>query len=86
MIAHPAGLSCGAIVDRGGARIGVTHHTAQRCLRRALGLGVILALDDSPPPDRKPDITSEAKAWLVFLACRKAKDLGYLHELWTSAC
>src|SRR5208337_860516 len=26
----------------------------------------------------------EAKAWLVSLACRKAKDLGYPHELWTT--
>ena len=29
-------------------------------------------------------ITIEAKAWLTSLACRKAKDLGYLHELWTT--
>jgi hypothetical protein len=29
-------------------------------------------------------ITLEAKAWLVSLACRKAKDLGYPHELWTT--
>src|SRR6516225_11843219 len=27
---------------------------------------------------------AEAKAWLVSLACRKAKDLGYPHELWTT--
>src|ERR1700683_5494117 len=26
----------------------------------------------------------EAKAWLVSLACRKAKELGYPHELWTT--
>ena len=25
-----------------------------------------------------------AKAWVVDLACRKAKDLGYPHELWTT--
>ena len=30
-------------------------------------------------------ITSEAKAWLVSLACCKAKALGYPHELWTTA-
>ena len=33
---------------------------------------------------REPTITIEAKAWLVDLACRKAKDLGYPHELWTT--
>ena len=67
-----------------GAQIGVTHHTVQRCLRRAVQFGVIAALDDSPRPSRKPDITSEAKAWLTSLACQKAKDLGYPHELWTT--
>jgi hypothetical protein len=34
------------------------------------------ALDDRPRPGREPTITLEAKAWLVSLACRKAKDLG----------
>jgi hypothetical protein len=28
--------------------------------------------------------TIEAKAWLTSLACRKAKELGYPHELWTT--
>jgi transposase len=67
-----------------GAQIGVTHQTVQRCLRRAARLGVIAALDDSPRPGKAPDITPEAKAWLLSLACRKAKDLGYPHELWTT--
>ena len=67
-----------------GRRIGVTHHTVLRCLRRAERLGVMTALDDSPRSGRKPDITAEAKAWLVSLACQKAKDLGYPHELWTT--
>ena len=67
-----------------GAQIGVTHHTVQRCLRRALRLGVLAALDDSPRPGKAPQITHEAKAWLVSLACQKAKALGYPHELWTT--
>ena len=32
----------------------------------------------------RPEITAEAKAWLVSLACRKAKELGYPHEVWTT--
>jgi transposase len=67
-----------------GARIGVTHHTVQRCLCRAARFGVMAALDDSPRPGKAPDITPAAKAWLVSLACQKAKDLGYPHELWTT--
>jgi transposase len=42
------------------------------------------ALDDSPRPGKEPEITAQARAWLVSLACRKAKDLGYPHELWTT--
>jgi hypothetical protein len=67
-----------------GAVIGVTHHTVQRCLRRAVRLGVMAALHDSPRPGKPPQITDAAKAWLVSLACQKAKDLGYPHELWTN--
>jgi hypothetical protein len=44
----------------------------------------------SPPltivlvPAESPTITFEAKTWLVSLACRKAKDVGYPHELWAT--
>jgi transposase len=67
-----------------GEAIGVTHQTVQRCLDRAVRLGAMAALDDSPRPGKAPEITDSAKAWLVSLACRKAKDLGYPHELWTT--
>ena len=65
-------------------KIGVTQQTVTRCLERAAGLGVIEALDDRPRAGRDPVITPEAKTWLVALACRKAKELGYPHELWTT--
>ena len=67
-----------------GRAIGVTHQTVERCLRRAERLGVLAALDDSPRPGREPTITEEARTFVVDLACRKAKDLGYPHELWTT--
>jgi hypothetical protein len=35
------------------------------------------ALNDRPRPGKEPTITAEAKAWVVNLACRKAKELGY---------
>jgi hypothetical protein len=53
-------------------------------MERAAELGVIAALDDRPRAGRDPVITAEAKIWLVALACRKAKELGYPHELWTT--
>src|ERR1700722_2595364 len=67
-----------------GEAVGVTHQTVLRCLNRAMRFGVMAALDDSPRPGKAPEITSDAKAWLVSLACQKAKDLGYPHELWTT--
>jgi transposase len=63
--------------------IGVTPQTVTRSGARH-GTGVIEALDDRPRAGRDPAITPEAKTWLVALACRKAKDLGYPHELWTT--
>ena len=42
------------------------------------------ALDDSPRPGKEPEITVPARAWLVSLACQKAKEVGYPHELWTT--
>jgi transposase len=67
-----------------GRALGVTHQTVERCLRRAERLGIMAALDDSPRPGREPVITNEARSFIVDLACRKAKDLGYPHELWTT--
>jgi transposase len=49
-----------------------------------LAHGPLAALDDRPRPGKEPTITPEAKAWLVSLACDKAKDHGYPHELWTT--
>ena len=67
-----------------GQALGVHHQTVQRCIARAVAYGAIAALDDRPRPGKEPTITAEARAWLVSLACRKAKDLGYPHELWTT--
>src|SRR6267154_6684441 len=67
-----------------GQRVGVHHQTVQRCIERALAYGPLMALDDRPRLGKEPTIAPEAKAWLVSLACDKAKDHGYPHELWTT--
>ena len=67
-----------------GQRLGVHHQTVQRCVERAVAYGPLAALDDRPRPGKEPTITPEAKAWLVSLACDKAKEHGYPHELWTT--
>ena len=66
-----------------GRRSGVHHQTVQRCVERAMAYGALAALDDRPRPGKEPTITPEAKAWLA-LACDKAKEHGYPHELWTT--
>ena len=67
-----------------GQAMGLHHQTVQRCIERAVAYGPIAALDDRARPGRAPTITAEAKAWVVNLACRKPKELGYPHELWTT--
>jgi Homeodomain-like domain len=64
--------------------VGAHHQTVQRCVERALVLCPLAALDDRPRPGKVPTITAEAKAWIVNIACRKAKELGYPHEVWTT--
>ena len=67
-----------------GQSLGVHHQTVERCVERAVAYGPLAALDDRPRPGKEPTITPEAKAWLVSLACDKAKEHGYPHELWTT--
>ena len=67
-----------------GQALGLHHQTVQRCVERAVAEGPMAALDERPRPGREPTITLEAKAWLTSLSCRKAKELGYPHELWTT--
>src|SRR5262249_18893112 len=68
----------------GGRRLGAPHQPVERCVGGALAYGPLAALDDRPRPGKEATITPEAKAWLVSLACDKAKDHGYPHELWTT--
>lgn len=56
----------------------------ERCVSKALDLGVRQALADLPGRGRPAAISAEARAWVVTLACQKPKDLGYAQELWTT--
>ena len=56
----------------------------ERCVSKALELGVAQALADLPGRGRRPAMTPESRAWVVSLACQKPKDLGYAQELWTT--
>jgi len=56
----------------------------ERCVSKALDLGVGAALRDLPGRGRRRSITGEDQTWVVDLACQKPKDLGYAQELWTT--
>src|SRR5215813_1762810 len=56
----------------------------ERCVSKALELGVRVALRDLPGRGRRQSISDEDKVWVVDLACQKPKDLGYAQELWTT--
>jgi transposase len=64
--------------------MGTNRPRVERCVSKALELGVAQALADLPGRGRRPAMTAEARAWVVSLACQKPKDLGYAQELWTT--
>ena len=54
-----------------------------KCIDKALAAGVQMGLKDRYHRPRAPEITDEAKAWVVSLACTKPKDHGLAAELWS---
>jgi transposase len=65
-------------------RLGTSRPKVERCIDKALQFGVERALDDLPGRGRRPVVTAEARAWVVSLACKQPKELGYSYELWTT--
>jgi transposase len=55
-----------------------------RCVNKALELGVENALNDLQRSGKTPTITKDAVAWLNSIACRKPKEIGLSYELWTT--
>ena len=64
-------------------QLGFSRPTIYKCIDKALAAGVQQGLKDSYHRPHAPEITEEAKAWVVRLACVKPKDLGLAAELWS---
>ena len=79
------GYAGGETVSSIARRLGTNRPKVERTIDRALRFGARAALDDLPRSGRPRAITEEARAWLVALACKKPKELGYAEELWTMA-
>ena len=65
--------------------LAVAVNTVRRCINRYNASGMNLALFDDERSGRPSEITDDAKAWVISIACRKPCDLGYAAELWTLA-
>jgi transposase len=66
------------------AALSTNRPKVERCIAKALQLGVRAALQDLPGRGRRARISDEDKTWVVNLACQKPKELGYAQELWTT--
>ena len=73
------GLSDQAVADKNG----VNRNTVVLCISKCLQFGLEAALNDLQRPGKPAQLTDDAKAWVLQLACQKPKDLGYSYELWT---
>lgn len=63
--------------------LGVSRPTIYKCIDKALAAGVSTGLRDRFHRPHAPQISDEAKAWVIDLACRQPKSLGLAAELWT---
>ena len=62
-------------------RLGFSRPMIYRCVDKALAAGVQMGLKDKYHRPHEPEITGEAKAWVVSIACTKPKDHGLAAEL-----
>jgi transposase len=61
----------------------VSRPSIYKCIDKALAAGIETGLKDKYHSPKDPVITTEAKAWVINLACTKPKDHGYAAEIWT---
>lgn len=64
-------------------RLGFSRPMIYRCVDKALAAGVQMGLKDKYHRPHEPEISDEAKAWVVSIACTKPKDHELAAELWS---
>jgi transposase len=64
-------------------QLGFSRPMIYRSVDKALAAGVQTGLKDKYHRPHEPEITDEAKAWVVSIACTKPKDHGSAAELWS---
>lgn len=64
-------------------QLGVSRPMIYKCIDKALAAGIQVGLKDAYHRPFAPEITEQAKAWVVSVACAKPKDVGLAAELWS---
>ncbi|MCA3218864.1 MAG: IS630 family transposase [Burkholderiales bacterium] len=77
------GFAAGTSITELQRQLGFSRPMIYRCVDKALAAGVQAGLRDKYHRPHEPEITDEAKAWVVSVACTKPKDHGLAAELWT---
>ena len=61
----------------------ISPSTVQLCIKKYMDGGTKNALFDAQRQGRPVEITDDAVAWIIDIACQRPADLGYAQELWT---
>ena len=77
------GYAEGTPISELARQIGVGRPMIYKCIDKALAAGVLMGLKDTYHRPYEPEITDEAKAWVVAIACTKPLDHGLAAELWS---
>lgn len=77
------GYADGSSITELHTRLGFGRPMIYRCIDKALAAGVQMGLKDKYHRPHEAEITDEAKAWVVSIACTKPKDHGLAAELWS---
>ncbi|MCK4824449.1 IS630 family transposase [bacterium] len=80
ILAYSRGVTISAIARQ----LSTNRPKVERCIDKSLHLGPLTALNDLPRSGKPPEITPEARTWLINLVCQKPKSIGYSFELWTN--
>lgn len=66
-------------------KLGISTSTVRLCISKFNKGGIDDAIFDIQRSGRPSEITDDAKAWIVSVACQRPTELGYAQELWTLA-
>ncbi len=79
IIDYSSGMSIAEIVRK----YDTNRPLVERTVDKAIEFGPITALSDLPRSGRPSEITDEAKAWVISVACQRPTKLGFAAETWT---